>query len=221
MRRRGWWMTLIGMMVMLCMATSVSAAATTYTDPQGRFSFTVPDGYQKTDVGDTRIAYISPTYARANVIVSAHTGASGTSLDDTASAILKTAEDTLKDFQPGPNGIQTVTIAGKSARRYEYTATIGGAHVHGVQYLVINGDTGYFLTFTASEADFTGFVKESMGILDSFTFLSGTGAGVATTTPPTAAPSAPPTSTTVTTSPPVTVPTRASMQFFIHRLGDG
>ncbi len=236
MRTRAWWVALIGVMVALCMVTSVSAATTTYTDPQGRFSFTVPDGYRKTDSAGALVAYYSPTYAGANVNVGAANGVAEANLDDTAAAILKTLKDTFKDFQAGPNGVQSATVAGKPARRYEYTATVGDVHGHGVQYLVVNGSTGYFITLTASDADFAGFVKESMIILDSFTFLTGTSAGTATTTPPAgnspavtgpvgsgtgnssgpsgnAGSSAPTTSTSTT---PGVLPA-----YFIRRLGDG
>jgi len=181
MRTRAWWTALIGMIVALCIVTNVSAA-TTYTDPQGRLSFTVPDGYQKTDNASALVAYHSSTYASAAVSLGASGGVAGASLDEGATAILKYLKDTLENFQTGPNGIQSVTVAGKPARRYEFTTTVGSYHARGVQYLTINGDTLYFLTFTASEADFTGFLTESMDILTSFTFLDGSAAGTASTT---------------------------------------
>jgi len=80
MRTRGWWLVLVGMMAALCMVTSVSAA-TTYTDPQGRFSFTVPDGYQRSSAFGPNIpVFVSPTLEGANLNIVVSTVPTGTTL---------------------------------------------------------------------------------------------------------------------------------------------
>ena len=48
MARHGWWKVLIFVALLgLCSAVAVAAQGATFTDPQGRFSFTVPAGWQQ------------------------------------------------------------------------------------------------------------------------------------------------------------------------------
>jgi hypothetical protein len=224
-RWSGLWVLAIALVACLSF-TAVGAAPTTFTDPQGRFSFTVPDGYQQQSVTPTTstsapssliAAFFSPKYNGANVNVGAVSGApSGISLDQLADQVLKSVSDTFKDFQRGPKGIESTTLGGQPARRYEYFATVSGARFHGVQYLTIAKGSAIFLTFTASDNDFNAFINESKGIVDSFTILGGAAPGATVTTPTATAATPPPTA-----SAPSGTASSSARANFIRRLGDG
>ncbi len=192
MRTREWWMAVVGMMLALCMMTSVSAATTTYTDPQGHFLFTVPDGYRPQSVSTPVVAqYQSPTFESANVDI-----AVGTVLTDTTllsqtptraqfEAALKTVVQGPVTFDFLPGGFGAATVAGRPAIQYDYTVTINKVRYRGRQYAILDGTTVYVFSYAAKVDDFEGFLRESRSVLDTFTIL------------------------------------RGSASTFIHRLGDG
>ncbi len=179
MRTRGW-MAVIGMMLALCMMTSVSAAATTYTDPQGRFSFTVPDRYQPVTVSTPITAqYASPVFDSANFNFGVATVPIGTTLVPLVptqaqfEAVLRTITQGPVTFDFLPGGFVAATVAGHPAIQDDYIVTINGLHYRGRQYAILDGTTQYNFSFAAREADFDAFLKESRVVLDSFTILRG------------------------------------------------
>ncbi|MDQ2786818.1 MAG: hypothetical protein M3Y58_17650 [Chloroflexota bacterium] len=180
MRTRGWWLALVGMMAALCMVTSVSAAVTTYTDPQGRFSITVPDGYQRSsELGPNILAFNSPIFVGANFNVIAATVPTGTTLipliptraqfEDLFRAVL--SDQATFDFLPG--GFGAATIAGHPAVQDDSILTTNGERIRLRQFLILDGTTEYAISFGARETEFDAFVKESHIVLDSFTILRG------------------------------------------------
>ena len=180
MRTRGWWIVLAGMMAALYMVTSVAAATTTYTDPQGRFSITVPDGYQRSSIlGPNIPTFSSPAFTGANFNVIVTTVPTGTTLvpliptraqfEALFRAVL--SDQATFDFLPG--GFGAATVGGHPAIQDDYIVTTNGLRLHGRQYAILDGTTEYAVTFTARETDFDAFVKESRVVLDSFTILRG------------------------------------------------
>ncbi len=180
MRTRAWWMAVIGMMLALCTVTSVSAATTIYTDPQGHFLFTVPDGYQPRSVSAPVVAkYQSPTFEGANVDIAVGTALTGMTLLSQAptraefEASLKTVVQGPVTFDYLPGGFGAATVAGRPAIQYDYTVTINSVRYRGRQYAILDGTTVYVFSYAAKVDDFEGFLRESRSVLDTFTILRG------------------------------------------------
>ncbi len=170
----------------LCMAVSVSAA-TNYTDPQGRYSFTAPDGWQAgslppgsnipQDVAPGGI-FTAPAPLNGNFNVVAATVPSGISLDTVATQSRAGVAQSVPGYQEIPGGIQRAAIGGQAGARYDYFLTVQGTKLHGAQILALQGTTAYILTFTAAENDFNAVIGQGATILSSFK-VGGTGGGSA------------------------------------------
>jgi len=180
MRTRGWWIVLAGMMAALYMVTSVAAATTTYTDPQGRFSFTVPDGYQRSSAFGPNIpVFVSPTLEGANLNIVVSTVPTGTTLvpliptPAQVEAVLSAITQGPVTFDYLPGGFAAATVAGHPAIQDDYFLITNGLRIRGHQYAILDGTTEYAISFTAGEEDFDAFQKESRIVLDSFTILRG------------------------------------------------
>ncbi|MGI8857983.1 MAG: hypothetical protein ACR2JW_19775, partial [Thermomicrobiales bacterium] len=94
-----------------------------YTDPQGRFSFTVPDGYEQTLIPPQQQGMVVARFASAGIdgllIVQTQ------NMEPNATLDLKTAaaQNTASKF-PGSQSLTPVpletTVAGQAARQYEW-----------------------------------------------------------------------------------------------------
>jgi hypothetical protein len=223
-RRHGFLAAFALLALALGVLWSGGLSAATYSDPQGRFSFTVPKGWQNSlhsggAISENDVEYQAPV---ANPVG----GAPNFSIRTVPSRAAATSEDLLNEFLPmkGPDsqaipGPQPTTLGGKSAVMAQYTAGSTRNEV----IVVLSGDTYYVLTFMAGQADFAALLQQGAVILSSFAF-----AGASAAAPSAAAPSAAPVATTapVTATPPVAAPPAAPRTggftaYFIRRLGDG
>ncbi len=165
---------IIAMLLMLLtgIVAAPVAAATTYSDPQQRFDFTVPDGYTPTTAQLTPpvvAGFVAASPAGANFTVQVRdvTG----SLDD-ATAEFQKRYASAADSQPGPNGIQSLTLGGKPAKQFDYFTSAQGTRFHISQVVSVNGKALYILTFTAQEGDYDTLVNQTGVVLSSFAFLA-------------------------------------------------
>lgn len=148
------------------------AAATTYTDPQQRFSFTVPDGYTPTTAQLTApviAGFVASSPAGANFTVQAR---DATQTLDAATAEFQKRYATGADSQSGPNGITALTLGGQPAQQFDYFTNAQGSRFHILQVVAINGKALYILTFTAQEGDYSALIGQTGSVLSSFAFLS-------------------------------------------------
>jgi hypothetical protein len=187
--RHRWWKLLVTVTALsLCTVTAVGAQGATYTDPQGRYTFTVPSGWQLAAPPQsanlppgTAISSIfsaaAPLNGNFNVVTVAVPA--GASLDQIVTQSRDNVAKSLPGYEEGPGGIQNLTLGGQPARRYDYFLTPPQAgKLHGAQLIALQGNTVFVLTFTAAENDFNTFFQQSGGILSSFTY-TGTGGAMA------------------------------------------
>jgi hypothetical protein len=192
--RHGWKALVIVTLLTLCSLGTVAAQGTTYTDPQGRYSFTVPSGWQAgsppqgtslpqgTTIGGV-FAAAPPLNGNLNVVTV--TVPAGANLDQIVTQSRAGVAQTIPGYQEAPGGIQNLTVGGQSARRYDYLLTPpGSGRLHGAQVIALQGNAVFVLTFTAAENDFNTFMQQAATLLSSFKFL-GTGGATATTLPST------------------------------------
>lgn len=201
MARCGWWKVLVFVALLgLCSAATVSAQGATYTDPQGRFTFTVPSGWQQgnpppsanlppgTVVG---AVFSAPAPLNGNFNLVTVAIPAGTNLDQVATQSRAGVAQSLPGYEEAPGGIQNLTVAGQPARRYDYFLTPPqSGRLHGAQIITEQANTLYVLTFTAAENDFNTFFQQAGTVLNSLTLKGDTNPPPATTLPSTGMPSA-------------------------------
>jgi len=229
----------------------LAAAATPYTDPQGHFSFTVPDGWQQvappTNVtlpSGTQfvVAYSVPTLntnnVPANMNIVTTTVPAGTTLDQVVSAGVAALPQSVPGYQAGTGGVQRVTLGGQPAETYQFTITPSGQSPLSVTQVVsLIGTTAYVITFTASQADSTMLLQQGSTLLSTFQFTGTTAVAPAAPAPTATTPSSSPAATVPapaasvapppTRAPTVTIPVAppstggGGETSYLHRLGDG
>ncbi|HEY7907940.1 MAG TPA: DcrB-related protein [Thermomicrobiales bacterium] len=193
MIRHRWWKLLVMVSLLgLCAVTAVGAQGTTYTDPNGRYSFTVPSGWQPSPAPQTGSVppgtaiggvFTAPAPLNGNFNVVTVTVPSGVPLDQIVTQSRDNVAKSLPGYQEGPGGIQNLTLAGQPARRYDYFLTPPqGSRLHGAQVIALQGNAVFVLTFTAAENDFNTFFQQGAPALSSFTFIGTGGATAAPTT---------------------------------------
>ncbi len=200
MARQGWWKSLIIVALLgICSMTAVIAQGTTFTDPQGRFSFTVPSGWQQGSPppnanlppGTVISAVFNaapPVNGNLNIVTVAVPA--GANLDQITTQSRAGVAQSVPGYEEGPGGIQNLTIGGQPARRYDYFVTPAqGGRLHGAQVINLQANTVYVTTFTAAENDFNTLYQQGSVILSSFKFL-GTGGATTATLPSTGMPAA-------------------------------
>jgi hypothetical protein len=153
-------------------STAAGVKGNMYTDPQGRFSFTIPQGWlvQQPSSADVDVEAAPPTLRGAFRLAS-DTMPANASLNDYASAVLDNIQTSFTNFQLIGNSATRVTIGGQTAVRYEFTGSQNGTNLHGVVYVVNKGDAVYGLFIAAAPEDYDAIANQVQGILDSFTFL--------------------------------------------------
>lgn len=192
MIRHAWKALIVVTLLGICSIGGVAAQGTTYTDPQGRYSFTVPSGWQAGSAPQgtnlpqgTAIGGIfgAPAPLNGNFNVVTVAVPAGVNLDQLVTQSRAGVAQSVPGYQEVAGGIQNTTVGGQSARRYDYSLTPpGSGKLHGAQVIALQGNTVYVLTFTAAENDFNTFFQQGSGILNSFKFL---GTGGAMTLPTT------------------------------------
>lgn len=154
---------------------SPSTPGRIYTDPQKRFSLVVPDGWQlqQTQVPGVTVQFASDRL-RGNVNVVTE-DAPNVTLDQYVTTTIANIKHTYSDFVADPKGVQTATIGGKPAQRYEFSGTQQQARIRVTQIATINGQTAYIITFTVQTDDAEAFADQANAILKSFVFREADG----------------------------------------------
>ncbi|MGI8857791.1 MAG: DcrB-related protein [Thermomicrobiales bacterium] len=193
MIRHRWWKLLVLVAVFsLSVVTTAGAQGTTYTDPQGRYRFTVPSGWQADPPPQTASlppgtavggVFSAPAPLNGNFNVVTVTVPAGANLDQIVTQSRDNVAKSLPGYQEGPGGIQNLTLGGQPARRYDYFLTPSGASkLHGAQVIAQQGNAVFVLTYTAADTDFDTFFQQGAPILSSFTYIGTGGATIPSTT---------------------------------------
>ena len=132
--------------------------------------------------------FAAPAPLNGNFNIVTVTVPAGVNLDQVVTQSRAGVAQSIPGYQEVAGGIQSLTVGGQPARRYDYTLTpSGSAKLHGAQVITLQGNAVFVLTFTAADTDFTTFFQQGSGILSSFKFL-GTGGATTTTLPNTGMP---------------------------------
>lgn len=192
MRQRYAWFCAVVLFAVLLMPQPAHAADT-FTDPQGRFSFTAPDGYtqltqQQTQqlarqgaslVGLSRaddstaastlvVAYVNEETGASVFIGAFPSGGEAVSSVTTAEAIR--ALQNLEGFSLDPPGIRDTYIDGQRALTYVISNSAYGFKAR--LYIVAHGENFYVITLGGPIDIFGRVTQEMIIVLGSFKFLS-------------------------------------------------
>lgn len=206
--------------VLLSLFVGITVSAATYTDPQGRYSFTIPEGWQPGTVPpNTNIPpalapggiFNAPAPLIGNVNTVTSPVPPGSALDQIVTQVRATLAQTLPGFQQGAPNPLNATLGGQPALKYDYfVAQPGSPRLHGQQTVTLQNNAFYIVTITAAENDYDTVTKQAQVVLDSFKFGAApatgtTTAGTTTTGTATTGTSAAGTATTGTARPSGTV----------------
>lgn len=156
--------------------TAAIEAAVVYTDPQRRFVFTVPNGYQEASPPPSfspsdRVVHFRAPMMNGGVSVAIQPLESGISLD-LKTALVRQTMSKLPDYLSLTPPTET-TVAGRAARQFEFTFTeSNGTRHRSLNVTTINGADFYTLTIQHEEKDFRATVAQARVFVDTFMFLS-------------------------------------------------
>lgn len=147
-------------------------AATTYTDPQGQFSFYVPDGFaaQNPVPVESLAAFALPAFADAFFAVDVASGTRSSGRVDLDMLIAELLANPGDRTVLGPDGVQSFTLDGAPARRIDFIETNGGVRYRGTIIIALRGDTFLGLLFQARECDFDALTRQTSAVVGSFRF---------------------------------------------------
>lgn len=155
------------------LSASSVGAATTFTDPQNRFSFTLPDGWQQDTAASNPGVIVQYLIANPDGAfnVAATLLPDGTTIDAVSPLIIARLQRDFSDFQQ--TNIGTASVAGEPGIELDYMATpAGGTLVATAQIMVQHNGILYLLTLAARPPDIGAIQMASAPILLSWQWLS-------------------------------------------------
>lgn len=153
--------------------TPAGVAGNMYTDPQGRYSFTIPQGWRIQQPSDTTIDIQAapPSSLQGILQIASDSIVTGTSLDDYVNSTMSDLKSGLPNYQTVPNSVQNLTIGGLDARRFDFTGSQSGTNLKGAVFIVRKGQNAYVLLVAAIARDFDTVLAQARITVDSFTLL--------------------------------------------------
>ncbi|MCA1725293.1 MAG: hypothetical protein LC748_13795 [Thermomicrobia bacterium] len=144
-----------------------------YTDPQGRFTLTVPQGWRVQQNVTTGIDFEAapPTTLRGAFQIATEDVGTTTTLDNYATSTMDGIKQTVTNYQDVLGGIQQTTIAGMPARRFDFTGQDGTTDLRAAVLVVVKGTTAYGFLIAAAPADFDAVFAQAKQFIDTFAFL--------------------------------------------------
>jgi hypothetical protein len=153
--------------------TPAGVSGNTYTDPQGRFKLTIPQGWQVQNTSGASVDFeATPNALKGAFQIAAETVGTGTTIDDYASGTMDSIKQSVTNYQDAQNGIQQTTVAGLPARRFDFTAQDGTTNLRAAVIVVEKGTTAYGFLIAADPADFDAVFAQAKQFIDTFAFLS-------------------------------------------------
>ncbi len=146
-----------------------------YTDPQGRFTLMVPQGWRVQQPSSTDIDFqAAPTAAsalRGAFQIAAEDIGTGITLDDYASGTMDSIKQTVTNYKDVQGGIQQATVGGQPARRFDFTGQDGTTNLRAAIIVVKKGMTAYGFLIAAPPEDFDAVFAQAKQFIDTFAFL--------------------------------------------------
>lgn len=145
----------------------------TFTDPQGRYTFTVPQGWrvQSADPSAGIDFQAAPATLRGAFQIAAEEVGTGITIDDYATGTMASIQGSVTNYQPVSKGVQQVTIGGLPGRRFDFTGTDTGSTLRAAVFVVKKGTTAYGFLIAATPEDFDTVFAQAKQMLDTFAFL--------------------------------------------------
>ncbi len=177
-------------------ATAV-AVPSQFTNPRGRYGFTVPVGYRQAGATETipgfvvRLGIVTDTFVstlqdETNFIVGANALDPATqqlSLDDLTARVRDGLLQQSSHLEPGDTDIQPLTLAGQEARSFDLHLTRDNLpRIHATVVVCVVGDVAYTLSFTSRDENDATLQQDMQQVVASFVILPRSG-GTATPTP--------------------------------------
>jgi hypothetical protein len=151
-------------------AATPVAGTTTFTDPNGRYAFQVPQEWQAAQTGaQGTLAAWQSLDPPGNFQVSTAPLAAGTTLDDFGAQLVKSINAYYPDANVDASKAQSLTLGGLPARRLDYSGTTQGTRFQLAQFFLVQGTTGYSMNAVALPSNFGRFMDRVRVVLDSFT----------------------------------------------------
>lgn len=154
---------------------SVGAASrvNVYTDPQGRFTFTIPDGYhQIPNATPAIVVAFAPPIVSGGISLTIQSMEPGATLDLMTTAV-RVAASKFPDYQPLTTVPAVTAVAGQPARQFEFMNTEnGGRTYHSLATTTIRGKNFYTLSIELEEKDFAANIEQAKVFINSFAFLA-------------------------------------------------
>jgi hypothetical protein len=152
--------------------TPAGLVGNTYTDPQGRFTLKVPQGWTVQPASSGIDFEAAPSSAlRGAFQIAAEDVGTGITIDDYATGTMDSIKQSITNYQDVQGGIQQTTIAGQSARRFDFTGQDGTTNLRAAIIVVMRGMTAYGFLIAAPPEDFDAVFAQAKQFLDTFAFL--------------------------------------------------
>ena len=152
--------------------TPAGVIGNTYTDPQGRFKLTIPQGWRVQTTNNADIDFeATPAALKGAFQIAAEDVGAGVTLDDYAVGTMDSIKGSISSFQSLQGGIQQATINGQPARRFDFSGTDGATNVRAAVFVVKKGTIAYGLLIAAAPEDFDAVFAQAKQFIDTFAFL--------------------------------------------------
>jgi hypothetical protein len=135
-----------------------------YEDPEGRFSFSVPNNWSERDSGSSQVSFGAPN-GQATMAVDLSQASSTTDIEDLNAAF---AEEVAKQSGYAAVSLDKVTVNGHQAYRRIYRITSQGQQVQVQIVYFLDNNRAHILTFACRVADFEQFSPTFNGIAGSY-----------------------------------------------------
>jgi hypothetical protein len=155
--------------------TPAGVSGNKYTDPQGRFTLTIPQGWQVQNTSGASVDFeATPNTLKGAFQIAAEDVGAGTTIDDYASGTMDSIKQSINNYQDVQGGIQQTTVGGLPARRFDFTGqdSATNTNLRAAVIVVEKGTTAYGFLIAADPADFDAVFAQAKQFIDSFSFLS-------------------------------------------------
>lgn len=151
---------------------TANVTAAVFTDPEGRFAFTKPQGWLPERPPDAAIiVQLNSDTPPGSFTVATESVVPGLTLPQYVDAGMAQVRKSVVDYQPGPRVRQSLRLGGEPAELIDYTATVSGTRLYFLQVIALHGDTAYVLTFNTQPNDRDAYVAQAQTALDTWRFL--------------------------------------------------
>jgi len=144
----------------------------TYTDPQGRYTLTIPQGWRVQLTNGMDIDFqAAPTALQGAFQIAAEDIGAGITIDDYAVGTMDSIKSSVTSYTPIQGGIQQTTISGMPARRFDFSGKDGTTSLRAAVFVVKKDTTAYGFLIVAAPADFDAVFAQAKQFIDTFAFL--------------------------------------------------